>query len=216
MDKTKLEIIQGFNEKKLTKVLPETTKVIEDKTVVSSKEADKETVKTNQEVIKEKAEETKEVRAKRKAEEEEAKQQEEENATLLEQGKLLGEELQQGIKSGSQPARDWLSALPTPGGIGMLLLALLFFMLVIIPVNANGDTRLKLLWKTITGQTYLADKIDNSSTKQGVGSTNTTTPALPAPTIISTLPLITDVPSTIITPMTSIDAQFMTLFGFDQ
>lgn len=45
----------------------------------------------------------------------------------------------------------WLKGLPTPGGIGALLFALIFFVWVIIPVNEKGDTRLRMLWGVLTG-----------------------------------------------------------------
>jgi hypothetical protein len=52
-------------------------------------------------------------------------------------------------------ATNWLGSAPTPGGIGALLLALLFFLWVIVPVNEQGDTRLKLLWYTLIGRTRI-------------------------------------------------------------
>lgn len=47
-------------------------------------------------------------------------------------------------------AADKVSAAPTPGGIGFLVMALLFFIFVIVPVNGKA-TRLKLIWLSLTG-----------------------------------------------------------------
>lgn len=44
-----------------------------------------------------------------------------------------------------------VAALPTPGGLGLIILALVFFVFVIVPVNANGDTRFALIWRALTG-----------------------------------------------------------------
>ncbi len=49
-----------------------------------------------------------------------------------------------------QATHDWIAAVPAPGGIGLLILLLVFFNLAIIPV-ANGHTRLQLIWLTLTG-----------------------------------------------------------------
>lgn len=48
-------------------------------------------------------------------------------------------------------AADWASSLKTPGGIGVLLMVLFFFIWVIVPVS-NGKTRMQLLWGVLTGQ----------------------------------------------------------------
>jgi hypothetical protein len=39
-----------------------------------------------------------------------------------------------------------LEALPTPGGIGLLLLTIVFILFAIQPANASGNTRLQLIW----------------------------------------------------------------------
>jgi len=51
-----------------------------------------------------------------------------------------------------------IADMPTPGGIGILLIILLIFIWAVIPVNKQGGvsyTRLGLLWLTLTGRTYL-------------------------------------------------------------
>jgi hypothetical protein len=44
--------------------------------------------------------------------------------------------------------------LPTPGGIGLVLLCLLFFIFAVVPVN-NGLTRAQLMYLSLTGKTSL-------------------------------------------------------------
>lgn len=80
---------------------------------------------------------------------------------------------------------NWLASAPTPGGIGVLILALLFFLWAIVPVNAAGDTRLKLLWYTLIGRTQFTEdtqvaggsadfnnSADTSGTGNGTGPDN--------------------------------------------
>lgn len=55
-------------------------------------------------------------------------------------------------------AADWASSLRTPGGIGVLLMVLFFFIWVIVPVS-NGKTRMQLLWGVLTGQVQFRSDI---------------------------------------------------------
>ncbi|MGZ6392507.1 MAG: hypothetical protein ACXWQZ_24985, partial [Ktedonobacterales bacterium] len=48
-----------------------------------------------------------------------------------------------------------INALPTPGGLAPLIAALLFFVFAIVPVGAQGSTRLELIWRVLTGGAYL-------------------------------------------------------------
>lgn len=215
-DKTKIEIIKDFNDKTKQKTEQVTTSNATQKTTANVEEEKK----TNAEVIKEKAEETKEVREKEKLEKEQEKKEEEEKANELEKTRLIAQTVQQSAKQSLQPSVNLLNSLPKPGGIGLLLLALVFFLLVIIPVNKQGDTRLKLLWRTITGQTYLADKNTNvGKDKRNSNSNNNNgiTPAIITPTPI--LPFTTPVADTngninVFPLPDSID--FMSLFGMEQ
>ena len=61
---------------------------------------------------------------------------------------------------------DWASSLSTPGGVGMLIFALLFFIWVIVPVS-NGQTRLQLLWGIITGQVGFRQDIQSAEDASG-------------------------------------------------
>ena len=53
----------------------------------------------------------------------------------------------------TSPMATWLANRPTPGGIGTLLAVILVFLMAIVPVDNQGNTRLKLLWLTLTGKT---------------------------------------------------------------
>src|SRR5579875_2005187 len=76
-------------------------------------------------------------------------------------------------------AHDQLAALPTPGGVGLLVFALIFFVWAIVPVSSGGQTRLQLLWLTLTGHTSLATGEAPSEQRPG---TPTTAPTATAPT----------------------------------
>lgn len=58
------------------------------------------------------------------------------------------------LNAAGPPVR-WLESIPTPAGLGSILAIIALFLLAIVPVNAAGDTRLKLIWYTITGKTHL-------------------------------------------------------------
>jgi hypothetical protein len=78
---------------------------------------------------------------------------------------LTGEAVNLGtsIADRASPVGNWLASKPTPGGIATLLILICVFLIAIVPVNAQGDTRLKLLWLTLTGKTH----IDYTKTGQG-------------------------------------------------
>lgn len=52
------------------------------------------------------------------------------------------------------------AGLPTPGGVGMLIFALVVFGFAIIAVGPNGETRLQLIWGTVTGTVTIPSKYD--------------------------------------------------------
>jgi hypothetical protein len=76
--------------------------------------------------------------------------------------------LQQNLSDVGNRLVDRISSWDTPGGVGLLLLALFILLWMIVPVN-GGHTRFGLLWLTLTGQTYLPD--DTIPTASS-GSTN--------------------------------------------
>jgi hypothetical protein len=66
------------------------------------------------------------------------------------------------------PVKSWIASQPTPGGIAALILFIAFMMLAIIPVNAQGQTRLYLFYNTLVGRTHMLYR-ENMS----VGKSNT-------------------------------------------
>lgn len=79
-------------------------------------------------------------------------------------------------------ASDWVASRPTPGGIGAMLIAIFFFLWVLIPVNPQGYTRAYLLWLTLTGRTTLT----GAKTLQPSEG-----PSLPLPSGFPPLPTVT-------------------------
>lgn len=59
------------------------------------------------------------------------------------------------VRGATAGTHDRIAALPTPGGIVLLLGTLMFLVWVLVPANAQGATRASLLWHTLTGRTSL-------------------------------------------------------------
>lgn len=51
--------------------------------------------------------------------------------------------------------RAYLGQVPQPGGIGLILFIILFILFAIQPMNAEGDTRISLLWLGLWGKVKL-------------------------------------------------------------
>lgn len=135
-----------------------------------SKQAQGQKPLTNAQIIQLMAQQTRAVRDAQKAQLAQARAEQEEAANQVERLGMAADDTAQVIGATTAPGIRWLSRLPTPGGIATMLLILVFFLLAVFPVNSNGDTRLKLLWLTLTGKTHL--RYGDTST----GAT-TTTPA---------------------------------------
>lgn len=78
-------------------------------------------------------------------------------AELESQG--LADSLKDKVSTTTQRVSDWADRMPTPGGIGVLLLAIFFLLWAVVPVNRSDGkqhTRLELLWLTLTGRTKMA------------------------------------------------------------
>ena len=59
-------------------------------------------------------------------------------------------------------AHDAITTLPHPGGLGMLILAIVLLFLILIPATGNGETRTLLLWDVLLGR----KQIDQASAPQ--------------------------------------------------
>lgn len=73
-------------------------------------------------------------------------------ADLAEKGRDLGSRVE-----------AWASNVRTPGGIGLLLLAIFILLWAVVPVN-GGKTRGQLFWLTLTGRTRMAASPDAGGT----------------------------------------------------
>lgn len=82
------------------------------------------------------------------------------------------QELGQNLSNMGDRLSSWADSVPTPGGIGLLLVVIFLFLWAIVPVN-GGNTRLQLLWKTLTGRTRMTASPDAGGTydaSAGTGS----------------------------------------------
>jgi hypothetical protein len=81
---------------------------------------------------------------------------------------------------------DRISSLKTVGGIGLLLVVLIFLLFVVVQVNSEGDTRIKQLWYMLNGRAKL---IGRQLVGTGGNASSSTAPSsLPSGTPGVTLP----------------------------
>lgn len=83
------------------------------------------------------------------------------------------------------PMLNWVGKRPTPGGIATLLVIIAVFLMAIMPAGPNGETRLKLLWLTLSGKTqinYTATGNNSSSSDNSQQSYSNVTPLYPTDT----------------------------------
>jgi len=78
------------------------------------------------------------------------------------------------INSGTQRLIDRVSAAPVPGGIGLLVAVIVLLLFVVVQVNAEGDTRLKMFWYMLNGRASLvgSKKPTGVTTSSTIGGTN--------------------------------------------
>lgn len=196
MDETKEQKIKQFNDKKTPEVK---TSIDDKKTKINDTTVPEDN--TNAGVIKKKASETAE---QKKIEEEEEKKAKEEEETrekiehdILNRSARQIDNAKEAISFSASPFLQWLNKQPTPGGLATIIGIIIFFMLAIVPVNSNGDTRLKLLWLTLQGRTHvdyehiIPGSVAPSSTIVDATPTTSlptiTTPSINPPITISSL-----------------------------
>lgn len=54
-------------------------------------------------------------------------------------------------------AHDFVTGLPSPGGLGAIILAIVILFLVLIPATGRGETRALLLWEVFLGRKAIYD-----------------------------------------------------------
>lgn len=81
--------------------------------------------------------------------------------------------------------RAWIMRAPTVGGIGVLLAIIALFLMAVVPVDKSGNTRLFLLWLTLTGKASV--KLPTGTVPGGSGDVtqniNTEVPVAPTPVV---------------------------------
>lgn len=148
MSQTKLEQIKEFNEKAALKA-----KELEDTRDFPKADA------TNTQQVKDRAEQPPKTKEELEAE---RIQQEEQQRDTLHQLTEATSTLIQRINQPVDTAKNWISALPTPGGIAAMLIALAVFALFVIPVNAQGKTRGQLFFQSLLGRTHMLYRETNT------------------------------------------------------
>ncbi len=73
------------------------------------------------------------------------------------------------VSSGIRPLIDKIGSAPVPGGIGLLIAIIVLLLFVVVQVNAEGDTRLKMLWYMLNGRASLIGSVPVT----GVSTTGT-------------------------------------------
>lgn len=155
--------------------------------------------------------------AKKKAAEEERKNAAFQKKAILETGAAVSQ-----LATPLEPAVNWFANVPTPGGLATILIILVVFVLAIVPVDASGTTRLKLVWLTLTGKTHLKYEEDKAFGGGGSGdfgsqSASPTTPgqlpSMPAVLPPITQPILPPVVPPVITPtFSSLDLPGFNMF----
>lgn len=111
---------------------------------------------TKEEAIRRKALETKEtLREKEEAEEAQRQAQIEADRRQGRIDRVATSQVLHGLKSldkATMGQRAWIMRAPTVGGIGALLAIIIIFLLAVLPVDKQGNTRLFLIWLTLTGK----------------------------------------------------------------
>lgn len=126
------------------------------------------------------------------------KEQEAEAERLLrEEEKAQGKRIQnvrsvtrnvnQALERNVQPALEKVGTLPTLGGIGLMVGILAVLLLIVVRVNAQGDTRLKQFWYMLNGRATLQGRIEPArGSVAAIGGGPGTTPAMSTPMVPAT------------------------------
>lgn len=209
-DDTKAQKIQNFNKQNAAISAPANATVSTKNTTgdVSTQKTQVLQASDKATQVKAKAQDTQEAKAEKERQELEEKRQQDiqdkQHDLLMQAGKKV-DDGQTAVANAASPFVTWLGKQPTYGGIGSLVAIIVFFLLAVVPVNANGDTRLKLIYLTLTGKTQLQyegnvssgdfGNSSNSSNSNNNNGNNTVIPIPVTPTPI--IPFITPVTPTL-------------------
>lgn len=143
---------------------------------------------TKEESIRRKALETKETL--REQEEEQERQRQEQIETARAQGRydrVANAQVAHGLRSLDKATlgqRRWIMRAPTVGGIGALVAIIVLFLLAVVPIDKQGNTRLFLIWLALTGKASVKlppGSLPGSDANVGSNTTNITTDTVTAP-----------------------------------
>lgn len=86
-----------------------------------------------------------------------------------EEAKTKGQKFLQNVSKAQEITDDLnlpsLSNLPTPGGIALLLLVILFILFAVMPVKGKDVTRLGLLWRVLIGEGQLSSPAEKEASE---------------------------------------------------
>lgn len=124
---------------------------------------------SNAEIVEKKAIQTQQEveRAARQRESDERSRQKSEDTTIQKTQQAAQAAANAALDSTEGPTR-WLEQVPTVFGLGVILAIIGVFILAVVPVDSSGNTRLKLIWYTLTGKTHLS--YQGTSTGGSTGS----------------------------------------------
>lgn len=116
--------------------------------------------------------EAREQEKEREAQRKEAERKEEEKrAKSIRDVRHVTQGINRALENNVQPAIERAATLPTVGGIGLMVGILLVLLFVVVPVNAQGDTRLKQFWYMLNGRAKLQGAVSPQTGSQVVGGT---------------------------------------------
>ena len=82
----------------------------------------------------------------------------------------------QALERNVQPTLEKVGTLPTLGGIGLMVGILAVLLLIVVRVNAQGDTRLKQFWYMLNGRATLQGRVSPQTGSQVATGTPGTPP----------------------------------------
>lgn len=124
------------------------------KTATPTTPEENETAKTKKEQIADKAVQ-KTADDLKKEEEERLQAEEQARLDAIDQMQTSIAALIERVNARVEPAKTWVSSLPTPTGLAGLVIAILLFALAVIPVDSQGHTRLYLFYQSLLGRTHM-------------------------------------------------------------
>lgn len=83
-------------------------------------------------------------------------QRQREETSNIQKVQDAGQRVANAALDAAEPPIKWFENRPTPFGIGVIIAIIVVFLLAIVPVDDAGNTRLKLIFLTLSGKTHLS------------------------------------------------------------